>query len=160
LIIDIYRRKGSLDKKRLTRILARADRKIIAALSADIQRTHSPVIVKEPGKTLVMIEMREPVRQSLFYLGEVIACEATVEIDGVKGVAVLMGDDTEKTLDMAIIDAAVNKGVFPGMATLFALEKEQNDRVMRENAMHLKTMVNFDSMDQEVPDDLAASKKV
>ena len=148
-----------MDKKRLTRILARADRGDVAALSAEIQKTYNPIIVKGPGKTLAMIKMREPVKQSLFYIGEVIVCEATVEIDGVKGIAVLMGDDAEKTLDMAIIDAACGKGVFTEMYTLLRWEREQNDRIMRENAMHLKTMVNFESMDQEAPDDLAANKK-
>ena len=148
-----------MDKKRLTRILARADKQDVAKMSADIQKTHRPVIVKEPGKTLTMIKMREPVKESLFYIGEVIVCEATVELDGVKGIAVTMGDDVEKTLDMAIIDAAVNKGVFTGMDMLLELEKEQNERLMRENAMHLKTMVNFESMDQRAPDDLAANKK-
>ena len=148
-----------MDKKRLTKILAKAEKSIVASLSADIQQFHRPVIVKEPGKTLTMIKMREPVKNSLFYIGEVIVCEAAVEIDGVEGIAVVMGYDTEKTLDMAIIDAAVNKGVFNGMDTLIELEKEQNDKLMRENAMHLKTMVNFESMDQEAPDDLAANKK-
>jgi len=148
-----------MDKKRLSRILARADRRCVAELSADIQKTYIPLIIKEPGKTLTMIKMREPARESLFYLGEVIVCEAAVEIGGVKGVAVAMGDDAEKTLDMAIIDAAVNKGVFTGMDQLIELEKEQNDRIMRENAMHLKTMVNFQSMDTEAPDDLNAFKK-
>ena len=148
-----------MEKKRLTKILAKADSDIIAALSAEIQKTERPVIVKEPGKTLAMIKMREPVKESLFYIGEVIVCEATVEIDGVKGIAVLMGDDAEKTLNMAIIDAAINKGVFNGMETLIELEKEQSDRVMRENAMHLKTMVNFESMDREAPNDLNAFKK-
>ena len=148
-----------MEKKRLTKILAKADRYIVAELSAEIQKMYRPVIVKEPGKTLTMIKMREPVRQSLFYIGEVIVCEATVEIDDIQGVAVLMGDDIEKTLDMAIIDAAINKGIFTGMDKLLELEKEQNDLVMRENAMHLKTMVNFESMDGRAPDDLAANKK-
>jgi alpha-D-ribose 1-methylphosphonate 5-triphosphate synthase subunit PhnG len=148
-----------MDKKRLSKILAKANRNDVAALSSEIQKKYRPVIVKEPGKSLTMIKMREPVRQSLFYIGEVIVCEASVEIDGVKGIAVLMGDDTEKTLDMAIIDAAVNKGVFTGMDKLTELEKEQNEYVMRENALHLKTMVNFESMDTEAPDDLAANKK-
>ena len=148
-----------MDKKRLTKILARADKESVAALSADIRKSHSPVIIKGPGKTLAMIKMREPVRQSLFYIGEVIVCEAAVEIGGVQGVAAAMGDDAEKILDMAIIDAAINKGVFTGMDKLFELEKEQNERLMRENAMHLKTMVNFESMDQRAPDDLAANKK-
>jgi len=148
-----------MEKKRLSKVLAKADGKDIAALSAEIQKTHNPIIIKEPDKTLAMIKMREPVKQSLFYIGEVIVCEAVVEIDGTKGIAVTMGDDAKKTLDMAIIDAAVNKGIFGDMDTLLELEKEQNDRVMRENAMHLKTMVNFESMDQEAPDDLAANKK-
>ena len=151
--------KVIMEKKRLTKILAKADRSDIAALSAEIQKAYSPVVIKEPGKTLAMIKMREPVKQSLFYIGEVIVCEATVEIDGVKGVAVVMGDDAEKTLDMAIIDAAINKGVFGDMDKLIELEKEQNDLVMRENAMHLKTMVNFESMDQEAPSDVNAFKK-
>jgi alpha-D-ribose 1-methylphosphonate 5-triphosphate synthase subunit PhnG len=148
-----------MDKKRLSKILAKADRQHVAAMAADIRKTHRPVIVKEPGKTLSMIKMREPVKQSLFYIGEVIVSEAVVEIDGVQGAAVVMGDDTEKTLDMAIIDAAINKGVFTGMETLLTLEKQQNALVMRENAMHLKTMVKFESMDREAPHDLSAFKK-
>jgi len=148
-----------MEKRRLSKILAKADRNAVISMSANILKNHRPVIVKEPGKTLAMIKMREPVKNSLFYIGEVIVCEAIVEIDGFKGIAVLMGDDTEKTLNMAIIDAAVNNGTFTETATLLALEKEQNDREMRENAMFLKTMVNFESLDQEAPDDLAANKK-
>jgi len=136
-----------MDKKRLTRILAKADSAAVAALSADVQKACTPVIVKVPGKTLAMIKMREPVKQTLFYIGEVIVSEAIVEIDGVQGTAVVMGDDEAKTLDMAIIDAAINKGIFNGRSMLVELEKEQTERVMKENAMHLKTMVNFESLD-------------
>ena len=149
----------TMDKKRLSKILAKADGRAVASLSAEIRKEFRPVIVKGPDKTLAMIKMREPVKQSLFYIGETVVCEAVVEIGGVRGAAVLMGDDAEKTLDMAIIDAAVNKGAFGGTDTLLKLEKEQNDLVMRENAMHMKTTVNFESMDQEAPDDLAANKK-
>jgi len=148
-----------MDKKRLTKILAKADRSAVAALSADVQKGHAPVIIKEPGKTLAMIKVRDPVKQGLFYIGEVMVSEAAVELDGVKGVAVTMGDDTEKALHMAIIDAAINRGIFDRMDAFLALEEEQEDRVRRENAMHLKTMVNFTSMDQEVPSDVNAFKK-
>ena len=148
-----------MDKRRLTKVLVRADRSDVAALSADIQKTCRPVIIKEPGKTLTMIKLRDPVKQGMFYIGEVIVCEAAVEIDGVQGISVLMGDDAEKSLDMAIIDAAVNKGVFDDFEKLAELEEKQNKREMQEYAMTLNTMVNFESMDQEAPDDLAANKK-
>ena len=140
-------------------MLARAEKEEVAALSAEIQKTYRPVIIKEPEKTLAMIRQRDPVMRGTFYIGEVIVCEASVEIDGVPGISVLMGDDTGKTLDMAIIDAAINKGIFTGMEILLALEEKQQHVLKRENAMFLKTMVNFESMDQEAPDDLNAFKK-
>jgi len=148
-----------MDKKRLTKILVNADKNYVSMLSADIQKTYRPVLIKGPGKTLAMINMRDPVKESQFYLGEVIVCEAAVELDGVKGFAVAMGDDEEKIISMAIIDAAINKGIFTKMDALLTLEKEQNNRLMRENAMHLKTMVSFESMDQEAPRDVNAYKK-
>lgn len=148
-----------MEKKRLFQILGRADRETVAAMSEKIQKDHSVMIIKDPGKTLAMIKMREPVRQSLFYLGEVIVCEAVVELDGKKGAAVTMGDDTEKTLHMAVIDAAMNHGVFQEMQQLLELEEQQQTRLKKENAMHLKTMVSFESMDREVPQDVGVRKK-
>lgn len=139
-----------MEKKRLFRIMAKADGKILAALAEKIKEKEPVVIIKEPQKTLTMIKMREPVQSSLFYLGEVIVTEAVVELAGTKGTAVTMGDEYEKVLDMAIIDAACNKGVFADEAALLGLEKEQAEREQKENAMHLKTMVNFMSMDQGV----------
>lgn len=140
-----------MDKKKLSRILTKADARTVSELSAKIREQYKTVIIKEPNKTLTMIKMREPVKESLFYIGEVMVCEAIVELDGVKGIAVTMGDDFEKTLGMAIIDAACNKGVFSDEEVLLNLEKAQIELEQKENAMHLKTMVNFTSMDQEVP---------
>lgn len=140
-----------MDKKTLFRIMAKADSAVIARLAGDIMQQHEIIVIKEPNKTLTMIKMREPVRSSLFYIGEVIVTEAIVELEGAKGIAVTMGDDFEKTLHMAVIDAAVNKGIFTGEGTLRELEREQTDMEQRENALHLKTMVNFNSMDAEVP---------
>ncbi len=148
-----------MEKKRMFKILANASREEVAELAADLKARYDVIVIKEPGKTLAMIKMREPVKQSLFYIGEVIVCEAVVELGGEKGVAVTMGDDTVKTMDIAIIDAAVNKGVFEGIDKLNTMESAQNDRVMRENAMHLKTMVNFVSMDREAPNDVSSFKK-
>ena len=148
-----------MEKKRLTKILAKTARETLASLAAEVLEKYPAVIIKEPSKTLTMIKMREPVRQSLFYIGEVIVCEAVIELGGVKGMAVCMGDDTEKTLNMAVIDAAVNKGVFTQTDKLLELEKAQEDILRRENDMHLKTMVNFTSMDGEAPQDVSSFKK-
>ena len=118
-------------------------------LADEIMKKHSVTVIKEPSKTLAMIKLREPVKESLFYIGEVIVCEAVVLLDDTKGMAVTMGDHFEKVSHMAVIDAAYNKGIFTGEERLLALEKEQMRLEEQENAMHLNTMVNFTSMDSE-----------
>ena len=140
-----------MDKKRLFKIMARATSKEVEKLSEKIKknRNNNIVIIKEPGKTLTMIKMREPVKNSLFYLGEVIVSEAVVELNKTKGIGVVMGDDFDKALNMAIIDAAVNKGIFEDIDILNVWEEKQQQKEEKENAMHLKTMVSFSSMHTE-----------
>jgi len=120
-------------------------------MAAKLQDAYPVVVVKDPSKTLTMVKLRETVEESLFYLGEVIVWEAVVELDGVRGMAVTMGEAAEKVLSMAVIDAAINRGVFRDEDTLLKLEAEQVAQERRENAMHLQTMVNFTSMDAEMP---------
>ncbi len=138
-----------MEKKRISRILARARDEAVKALAEEIMAEHTPLIIKAPKKSLVMIRMQEPVEESLFYLGEVMVSESIVDIEGVKGMAVLMGDHYEKVLHMAIIDGACNKGVFKRYGLLETWEKEQREAMEKENAMFMQTMVNFQSMDTE-----------
>ncbi len=139
-----------MEKRRISKILARAGREEVKRLADEIKAAYSPVIVKAPEKSLTMVRLRDPVQECQFYLGEVIVSEAIVDLDGVKGMAVLMGDDFDKVLDMALIDAACNKGVFQRYDQLEELERRQSVQLEKENAMFMKTMVSFQSMDSEV----------
>lgn len=139
-----------MEKKRMFRILSRAQDAQVKELAEEIMGSHTVTVVKGPAKTLAMVKLREPVQESLFYLGEVIVCEAVVTVDGVRGMAVTMGDHFEKVLHMAVIDAACNREIFTGQARLLELEEGQRRQEEKENAMHLNTMVNFRSMDSEV----------
>lgn len=138
-----------MKKRRLFKIMSKADRSEIIKLAEEVKSQYDVIVVKEPEKALTMIKMREPVKESLFYLGEVIVTEATVSINGVNGTAVAMGDDYEKTLSMAIIDAAYNGSLFQKEDVLLEMEKNQISKEEKENAMFMKTMVNFRSMDSE-----------
>ena len=70
-----------MDKKEFSRILLRASRKEVIGMA------------------------EEPVKQSIFYLGEMLASHCVVEVDGVQGAAVMAGDDFEKVRCAAILDA-------------------------------------------------------
>jgi len=135
--------------------MAHAPAEKVIALSRTIEDLYIVKVLKKPQKVLAMIRIKESVKNSDFYLGELLACEAMVEIEGKKGVAVTMGDDYDKVLSMAVIDAADNARL-PEMSskikpTLLVLEQVRLAQVEKENGMYLKTMVNFKSMDSEVP---------
>lgn len=138
-----------MEKKRLFQILSRAQRSDVIRLGEMLQQQYPVTIVKKPEKSLTMIRMREPVKNSLFYLGEAIITEAVVSLGDTVGTAVTMGDDFEKTLHMAIIDAAENKGVFTQEDLLLEWEQAQQRKIAQENAMFQKTKVDFHSMDSE-----------
>lgn len=138
-----------MEKKRLFQILSRAARSDVIRLGQELQQQYSVTIVKKPEKSLTMIRMREPVKKSLFYLGEAIITEAVVTLEDTVGTAVTMGDDFEKTLYMAVIDAAENRGVFARNDLLLEWEQAQQRRIAQENAMFQKTKVDFHSMDSE-----------
>ena len=85
-----------MEKKRLFQILSRAQRSDVIRLGEMLQQQYPVTIVKKPEKSLTMIRMREPVKNSLFYLGEAIITEAVVSLGDTVGTAVTMGDDFEK----------------------------------------------------------------
>ena len=126
--------------------MAKADREFVIGIANKIKETEEITIVKEPEKVLTMIKMREPVKESLFYLGEVIVTEAAVSIGGTNGVAVLMGDDYEKTSSMAIIDAAFNSGGLQDETPFLEMEEQLLAQEEKENALFQKTMVDFKTM--------------
>lgn len=64
-----------MDKKRLFRIMNRADRKVIMEFASEVSIRNHVVVVKKPEKSLAMVKMREPVKESLFYVGEVIVTD-------------------------------------------------------------------------------------
>ena len=90
-----------MDKKEFSRILLRASRKEVIGMAEEAENNHRVTLLKEPAKTMVMLR----VKQSIFYLGEMLASHCVVEVDGVQGAAVMAGDDFEKVRCAAILDA-------------------------------------------------------
>lgn len=97
-----------MTKKEISCILTRASKEEVGALAEHVKQEHEIQMVKQPQKTLVMVKARESVKQSLFYLGEILATECMVMVDGKKGVSVLAGDEFEKAADVAVIDGYMN----------------------------------------------------
>ena len=141
-----------MDKLTLSRICAYADGALLRPLAEKAAEGREAALLKGPEKTIVLLQVREPVRKSRFYLGELLAAHCVVELGGVRGAAVLMGDDLDKARDAAVLDAALYGG-FPGFALvegeLFRLEEARKAELGKEAAEIKKTKVSFRSLEDK-----------
>ncbi|GAA2777825.1 phosphonate C-P lyase system protein PhnG [Saccharopolyspora taberi] len=69
-----------------------------------------PAVLVAPEVGCVSVQVREPIARERFLLGDLLACRAEVELDGVRGWAMRLGDDRPATLAAAILDAAAESG--------------------------------------------------
>ncbi len=138
-----------LSRRQYTKILAAATGSEVGQLSRPLQEKYQVSIVRPAQKTLTMLQFREPVKASLFYLGEALCSECIVEVAGFKGAAVMMGDDFVKVTAAAVIDAAYN-GMLPECEALDKairqLEKEQLAARGKLNAALRRSKVDFNTM--------------
>jgi alpha-D-ribose 1-methylphosphonate 5-triphosphate synthase subunit PhnG len=143
-----------MDKITLSRICAFAGPELLGTLAAKAAEGNNAALLKGPEKTMVLLQVREPVRRCRFYLGELLAVHCVVELGGVRGAAVLLGDDLNKARDAAVLDAA-HSGGFPGFALvegeLLALEAARKAELEQEAAEIRKTRVSFRSLEDKEP---------
>lgn len=62
-------------------------------------------VIRPPQVGLVLMQVREPVADLRFYLGEVLATQCSVELDGTPGWSMRGGDDRVTALAGAVLDA-------------------------------------------------------
>lgn len=139
-----------MNRREWSAILAAASTDDVKRIAQTIQDHYEIKILKEPQKTLVMVKVRESVQKSLFYLGEVLATECMVVVDGIKGASVMAGDDFEKCMAAAVIDGFLNKPEDAGKQALMdeiaALGEAQRkarevlNRELRRSQVHFNVM--------------------
>ena len=101
--------------------------------------------------SLTLSQVEKAIKQLGKELG-VPMIEADVELGGTKGTAVVLGDDFDKVSSMAVIDAAFNRQVseLDELKTVLQrLSMRQQREQELENGLYAKTMVDFQTMDQE-----------
>lgn len=141
-----------MEKKRISVILAKCGVSEIKEIAKPLMEKYPVSVLRKPAKTMVLIRMKETVARADYYLGELLAAEAMVEMAGAKGFALLAGDDTDKALYTAVIDAAVNSSLEEREDILRRLEEKERLQQKKEEleiAMHMATRVKFETLDSK-----------
>lgn len=138
-----------MNRRERTRILIESRNNIAEKIADEIRQKYKVNIIQAPENGLTMVKVRETAKKQLFYLGEVIIIEAKCIIDGTIGIGIVANDDEDLVLNLAIIDAAYNKGIEEIERYDKILEEEKIDieRYEEEIAQEiLKTKVDFSTM--------------
>lgn len=106
-------------------------------------------IIKPPKTGLLMMTVQDSFDTD-FYLGEILATEAEVESRRKTGYAMVMGDNPERALLAASVDAVMqgdNEGLKKRIREFVSEQMEKiNSTREKESALVAKTKVSFESM--------------
>lgn len=138
-----------MNKREISAVMSASSAEEVREIAEKLRERCKIEILKQPQKTLVMVKVRECVGQSLFYLGEMLATECMVTVDGNKGASVIAGDHFDKALNAAIIDGYLNgqderkQEVLEEIKTLQERRKKEREKLNRQLR---KSKVNFNVM--------------
>jgi phosphonate C-P lyase system protein PhnG len=108
-----------------------------------------------PETGLVMYRVRDPF-DTEFHLGEVLLCETEVTLDGHSGWGMVSGDEPERALLLASVEAAQASGnslmLDIIVAFLKGLGKKSGEQGMLMSRLAASTAVRFESMKKETVD--------
>ena len=133
-----------------SKVLCQSSGQWVVDLIRPVMDKYPVRVLRKPAKTLVMIKMRETVAKAQFYLGEMLACEAMVELEGKKGFALMMGDDTQKVMATAVVDALRKTDLPEKEPVLRALEQRKQElekEQQQDIARHARSKVQFETLD-------------
>jgi alpha-D-ribose 1-methylphosphonate 5-triphosphate synthase subunit PhnG len=109
---DVATPGGRMSRLRRTRVLVDGSSGLATELCGRIRQRYAVTTLSEPRELLVVIKVRESAQGSLFYLGEALATECRVRLEGVPGdvpgIGLLLGSERRRAFELAVIDAALS----------------------------------------------------
>jgi alpha-D-ribose 1-methylphosphonate 5-triphosphate synthase subunit PhnG len=142
-------------KARLLAAIAAAGIDEVAAMLDRLWSSGEFRVQRPPRAGLVMLTLRDPF-DTLFHLGEVLVSEAEVVFDGHSGCGAICGDEPERALLLAAVEAAERSGcaVVLGDIGEFIgrLEEKSTEERARSSKLAAATAVRFESMKKETVD--------
>lgn len=115
---------SSVDQGRCLDVLCRAPAALVKQFADDLIPSLGEIEVLYNRTGLAMLPMQEPVKGTMFYLGEVLIAEARVRVLGVEGYAACLGRDVQQALALSLIDAANLAGLAHSQIATFVAAQE------------------------------------
>jgi alpha-D-ribose 1-methylphosphonate 5-triphosphate synthase subunit PhnG len=142
-------------KARLLGVIAATEADEVAAMLDRLWSLGEFRVQRAPRAGLVMVTVRDPF-DTPFHLGEVLVSEAEVVFDGHSGYGAICGDEPERALLLAAVEAAERSGrssVLGGIGEFIRkLEEKHGKERACSSRLAAATAVRFESMKKETVD--------
>ena len=142
-------------KARLLAAIAAAEADEVAAMLDRLWSLGEFRVQRAPRAGLVMVTVRDSF-DTPFHLGEVLVSEAEVVFDGHSGYGAICGDEPERALLLAAVEAAERSGrsgVLGGIGEFIRkLEEKHGEERACSSRLAAATAVRFESMKKETVD--------
>lgn len=139
-------------KKRLIESIGAANVKDVSDMLDRLWSTDRFRVQLAPRTGLVMYTVRDPF-DTPFHLGEILVTEAEVVFDGCAGGGVICGDEPERALLLAAVEAVERSGRIAVLSDIDALidqmERKKADQTALVCKLAASTVVQFESMKKE-----------
>lgn len=135
-----------MEREQLNFYLQQVDGSELFSLRNRIEHDAKVELIQKPVSQTLLVPVKDPINRGSFYSGEVLVSSAIVQVNSINGWSMVMDDDPELAVTIAVLDGAFSADVRKdeiielarqGMEQIQARETEQNARI---NA----TRVNFD----------------
>jgi alpha-D-ribose 1-methylphosphonate 5-triphosphate synthase subunit PhnG len=131
-------------------LLAEASLEVLERLADRVLAGAEVRVHKLPASELAHMQFRDPVRGQPFFLGEVLFHECVVELNGAWGYGYALGQDPQRALFAAVLDAALNAGHPLSAEIEAALDgsaREAAQNAATEATLVERTRVRFEVLD-------------
>ena len=95
-----------MEREQLSYLLQNADGEELMVLVENIIESANVSILANPAQQTLLVPVFDPVTKKKFYGGEILVTQALVDIEGHKGWGMVMDNNPDLSLAVAICDAA------------------------------------------------------
>ncbi len=134
----------------VSHVLSLSDPRQVQAIAEQILAQHpaeAVSMISGPKLAMVQLRMQESVANSAFNAGEILVTEVRLELNGIFGFGMIIGDDPLHATALAVIDAALRNPAEPHAdihAAIATLTQQLRDQHTEQFAASASTKVDFD----------------
>lgn len=135
-----------MEREQLNDFLQKVPDNKISSLQKKIEETATVQLIQKPTAQTLLIPVKDPINNGTFYSGEVLVTTSIVQVNDCNGWAMIMDDNPEKSLSIAVLDGAFAADICKSEIILLAQLGEQEQLVEGKqfNKQINSTRVSFD----------------